>query len=144
MDRFWNKVDKTNRCWNWTGCGVRAGYGQFWFKGKMRLAHRLSAYFAGIITGLQDERHVMHTCDNPSCVRPDHLIAGTNKDNHKDKAVKGRAAKGERNSKAKLTANKVRAIRADNRSQRELAKVYGVSQVAIGKIKRRQHWRHIV
>lgn len=92
-DRFWAKVKKTDGCWVWTG--TRAGtmlYGYLRLggkRGKMVAAHRLSwkMHYGEIEGGAW----VLHKCDNPPCVRPDHLWLGTRKENAMDMARKGRA-----------------------------------------------------
>ena len=90
MKRFWDKVDKTGECWIWTAYTKTDGYGQFKFDGKMRGAHRM----AWLLTNgeIPDGMLVCHTCDNPSCVNPNHLFLGTNQDNADDKMNKGRHA----------------------------------------------------
>lgn len=86
--RFWSKVNKTEGCWLWTASGTDDGYGQLKFKGKRHYAHHLSVMLSGreIPAGMA----VCHTCDNPPCVRPDHLFVGTLSDNQKDSVKKGR------------------------------------------------------
>jgi hypothetical protein len=90
--RFWEKVEKTGGCWRWTGGTNNKGYGIFCWKGKgqnrMEGAHRVSYFLAhGVWPG---EKLVCHTCDNPSCVRPEHLFLGTNSENLRDMVSKGR------------------------------------------------------
>lgn len=81
-ERFWKKVHKTETCWNWTAYTDRSGYGSFRFNNKIHKAHRISFLLAnGYIDNNLD---VLHGCDNPSCVNPEHLRLGTDKDNVQD------------------------------------------------------------
>ncbi len=120
----------------------RGGYGEFDFKsGKRWLAHRASyLLLKGEDPG---KRLVMHSCDCPPCVNPDHLSLGTIQDNMADRNAKERQARGEKNGPAKLTEEQVVAIRADPRTNREIAKDYGVFETTISTIKHRHTWRHI-
>jgi hypothetical protein len=87
-DRFWEKVEKTDNCWLWTGAKNRRGYGIFTIDGKQKLAHRI-AYF--LTRGpLPTNVVLMHACDNPVCVNPSHLVPGTNQQNMEDMLYKGR------------------------------------------------------
>jgi|JI9StandDraft_1071089.scaffolds.fasta_scaffold50948_3 hypothetical protein len=93
-ERFWAKVDIRNQedCWPWLGSLNRPnGYGCFRILGKTKGAHRVSfeMRFGEIANGL----FVMHTCDNPPCVNPNHLILGTNHDNVLDRMRKQRHCK---------------------------------------------------
>lgn len=87
--RFWSKVRCTEACWEWTGSKTR-GYGDFVdASGRKVKAHRWSFAHAlgrAISAGLD----VMHLCDNPSCVRPEHLKEGTTQENIDDMMAKGR------------------------------------------------------
>ncbi len=89
---------------------------------------------------------IRHTCDNPPCVNPNHLLIGTPKDNTQDSINKNRRAiqKGESHGRSKLTDNQIIQIRLSiNKTQLELANIYKVSQNAIWKIKHRITWTHI-
>lgn len=95
-DRFWKHVEKRSTCWIWTGPTTTPDpgndYGVFSFDGNRLLAHRWSyEQFRGPIT---PGMFVLHRCDTPRCVNPEHLFLGTTSDNHHDKAVKGRARNG--------------------------------------------------
>jgi hypothetical protein len=162
--RFWDHVEKTSTCWLWTGDKIRHGYGHIRSdaRGRQRtLAHRLSwsIHFGEIPAGIQ----VCHHCDNPPCVRPDHLFLGTQQDNMRDMLFKGRVPtgdahvwrrrpelvlRGSRAPRAKLTEEQVDAIRearkTDHPSYSQLAKQYGVTIGAIGSIIRGDNWRHLI
>jgi hypothetical protein len=86
--RFIQRVTKTDGCWLWTGATTKFGYGRLSHNGKMISAHRLSFLLAG--NELPTELCVLHKCDNPACVRPDHLFSGTKADNNEDTKRKGR------------------------------------------------------
>jgi len=90
IQRFKDKfIVANNGCWEWTGCLDKKGYGQFYYKGKHRRAHRVSwALKYGEIP--PSELFACHKCDNPKCVNPDHLFLGTQSDNMKDMSRKGR------------------------------------------------------
>src|SRR5687768_3007421 len=89
---FYSRVSVIGECWEWQGAINANGYGHIRFSNKTYLAHRLSYEFAfkPITKGL----FVCHKCDNPKCVRPDHLFLGTPLDNTLDMMAKGRARPG--------------------------------------------------
>ena len=80
--------DPYTGCWNWTESTAPNGYGRMSYNGTTDYAHRLSwnAHFGVIPDGL----HVLHRCDNPTCVNPEHLFLGTHQDNMDDMMRKGR------------------------------------------------------
>ena len=87
--RFWDKVTMGDGCWEWTGTRHSWGYGLLGGRRKVHLrAHRVSweIHFGPIPAGL----YILHHCDNPRCVRPDHLFLGTHRDNMADMVKKGR------------------------------------------------------
>jgi hypothetical protein len=92
---------------------------------------------------IEDNLVIMHTCDNTRCANPDHLKAGTNLDNMKDRYLKGRHVHGTRCGNSKLTDEKVLAIMTDNRSCDKIAVDYEVSRSLITHIKKGISWRHI-
>jgi len=148
IDDFWQFVEKGSDCWLWTSTTNWAGYGAFRFRGKNG-AHSASylIHFGPIPKGM----HVLHRCDIPQCVRPDHLFLGTHADNMRDMANKGRckpaSMPGESHPSAKLKANDVIEIRrryaAGGIRQKDLAFEFGVTQPLVGMIIRRQAWRHL-
>ena len=144
---FWSRVDKSGECWIWTGCRLKGGYGQLGHpdgSGRQVRAHRLAWELSHgpIPAGLL----VCHTCDNPPCVRPDHLFLGTTSDNVHDARAKGRAAIGERHGRAVLTEEDVRQARTlagTGLSSAEVASRYGVSVTTMRYALMGKTWRHV-
>lgn len=149
--RFWAKVDKRrpNECWEWKAFRDKQGYGSVWDseRGRMAAAHRMA--FELTYGSLPQKAPgtmgavgtvVCHTCDNPPCVNPAHLFAGTQADNNADKVSKGRQPSnaGERNPKAKLTAVDIRAIRrgftGSHGEKMAIARKWSISSGHVSKI----------
>ena len=128
-------------CLLWLGYTMSNGYGLIRDSGRKMLTHRLAWENAN--GPIPEGMHVCHKCDVRSCVNPDHLFLGTHADNMADKVAKQRQNRGESHGTSKLTEAQVLAIRADSRSQSQVAADYGVSQTRISFIKLRKHWRHI-
>ena len=89
-ERFWSKVEiiPGHECWEWTGGKNRGGYGTFYLAGRTLGSHRVS--YELNIGPIQEGLSVLHRCDNPGCIRPEHLFAGNQTDNISDMIAKGR------------------------------------------------------
>ena len=139
MQRFWDKVDKSGDCWEWTGA-VGAGYGQISYQGKPVYAHRF-------VSGpLSSSAVVLHRCDNKTCVNPDHLTISTQSENMSDMVAKDRQAKGSDHRNAKLdegSAARVKDMLSMGVSQRVIADWFGVSQQLISRINTGINWKHV-
>ena len=138
-----SKANALTGCIEWFGAKDGCGYGKLFINKKTVSAHRIAYQLAHgpIPVGLW----VLHRCDNPGCINPDHLFLGTAKDNSVDRNSKGRNAfqRGEQGPAAKLTEDKVRLIRYDIRSQEAIASDYGVHQGTISRIKLGKSWSHV-
>lgn len=134
LESFLNRIDKTGTCWLWTGTTNEYGYGIFLLPGEKPIrAHR---YAYELWKGqIPEGRVVMHRCDNPPCVNPDHLDLGTKLDNNRDCAAKGRRPRGSGHWNSKLTPKQVEAIKADTRKHMDIAHAYNVTQPTISRIK---------
>ena len=135
-----------NTCLVWTRSCDRSGYGRIRYQRRSWKAHRLVYHLTNPdydIMGLE----VMHSCDNPPCVRPSHLSLGTRQDNVDDMILKGRGnySKGESNGKSKLTQMEVKEIKRVYKriwgQQAALAREYGVSREQINKIVNNKEWK---
>ena len=147
LERFERKFYVTPGCWIWTASTVTNGYGKFFVNGKHERAHRVSyKLYVGPIPEGNDHHGVcvLHKCDTPSCVNPDHLFLGTQQDNLSDMKKKGRSIKGAARWNSKLTDGIVRDIRASNEASIILAKKYNVIPRTINGIRGRRAWRHIL
>lgn len=142
---FWVKVkvNPVTMCQEWTGSRHPRGYGQFW-NGRSVKAHHYA--YTTQVGPIPAGMVVMHTCDNPPCVNPDHLRLGTQRDNIKDMLAKGRRAStaGERSGRSILTRRQVEEIRsrhaAGGINMRELGDEYGVSDKTVWKLIHRLTW----
>ncbi len=130
-------------CWLWLANLDDKGYGRITISCtyKMHYAHRVAwLLYRGKLLG-----NVLHHCDNPSCVNPEHLYLGTHKQNAEDRKRRGRNADqhGENGPRAKLTARQVIAIRTDPREQKIIAAEYSITQPTVSDIKNRKSWGHL-
>ena len=136
---FHGWVVTKNGCWEWAGGRTPKGYGTLSNAGKTLRAHRVSyEYFLG---PLRHELVVRHRCDNPPCVNPEHLEAGTIKDNVGDRVSRGRSVASENSPHAKLNWDAVKEIRTSSKSLSKLATHYDVSTQAIWLVKQGRTWK---
>jgi len=136
LARFWDKVlkDNNSECWLWLASTDTSGYGIFRVNGRLQKAHRFSYQ---IHFGRISSLCVLHKCDEPLCVNPNHLFLGTAKENSEDRDKKNRGCLPYQIGKRyqALTAEQAQEVRrlysTGNYSQRQLAKEFGVSQAPI-------------
>lgn len=139
---------ETDECIESPTCKYASGYGVVRHNGRNERAHRIAyAHANGIQLADIDGKVIMHSCDNPPCINPRHLVEGTHQDNMDDMFAKGRrqAAVGERASSTKLTEKDVRDIRMrfrDGESNVSIAKDYPVSSSSIRAIRVGKTWSH--
>ena len=144
--RFWANVERRRcGCWIWTGASTNGGYGVISLggrKGANVRAPRISYFLAN---GEFDETlYILHRCDTPACVNPDHLFIGTQDDNMKDMFAKGRGRPGHvpgaKNGCAKITTETAAAIRVALGSLREIGERFGISKSQVWEIKNGMSW----
>lgn len=136
------KIDRSSGCWAWSLFTDKDGYGSVKVKGKNQRAHRVSFEIANGVK-LEPGQVVMHLCDNPSCVNPDHLRAGTQKENISDMFRKGRNPdqQGESNNGVKITEEQAIAVYTDSCSGVDAARKYGVRRDNVKAIRAGRSWR---
>ncbi len=156
--RFWARAYRTEGCWEWRGHRNGSfGYGRVTINGRRELAHRWAWL---LVNGpIPEGLWVLHHCDNPQCVRPDHLYLGTATDNAHDRDIRNRGSRGaahaakmtvrrgSQNKRAKLTESQVAEIRRRYTGrygqQQELAEEYGIHRMTLHRIVHRQRWTHV-
>lgn len=123
-------------CILWTKAKNKAGYGITWANNKWEYAHRA-------VVNASKGDVVLHTCDNPSCVNPEHLIIGTHKQNSFDMVRKNRQAKGEQAGNSKLTQEQVTEIRKlkQKLSSRKVASLFSISKTNVLDIWNNKIWK---
>ncbi len=131
-----------NGCLEWCGATSKNGYGAVTDPGNGQMRTHRAAWIVkyGAIPAGQN---VCHHCDNRACVEPTHLFLGNTADNLRDMRAKGRQARGERHGRAKLTAEKVLAIRADLRHPKIIAAEYGLSRPYVIRLRHGEKWAHL-
>jgi hypothetical protein len=154
IDRFWSKVETgdEDECWECVVMSLTTnGYGYFHVNNKNIRAHRFSFQLKHNRL-IKEGMCILHSCDNPLCVNPNHLSEGTQQENITDMCNKGRyysgeGIKGEKNTTSKLTEKQVLEIRHKHantdKGYRKLGKEYGVDNSTIMRIINRKTWQHI-
>jgi hypothetical protein len=112
---FWSKVDRSGDCWIWTGTRMHQGYGVVIRNYKRLYAHRVAFEIA--YGPIPDGMDILHRCDNPPCVRPEHLDIGTHTDNMRDASRKGRLATGDRSGQRTHPERTARGDRHGSKTQ---------------------------
>ena len=145
VDRFFKYVNKTDRCWLWTGGKTNCGYGRFRLGKHKVLAHRFSWTLA---YDDPSDLCVLHRCDNPPCVNPDHLFLGTQRDNCIDMFTKGREIcyRGEDHYNSKLSNKDVVEIKrmlSKGYKHKIIADKFGVVRQTIQNINVGYSWRSL-
>jgi len=147
-ERFWSMVTRGPGCWLYRKQRSSDGYGVFKMNGRSVRAHRFSWELAN--GPIPDGLWVLHRCDTPRCVRPDHLFLGTPRDNVQDAIRKGRRryepARGEQNGSAKLSVAQVREARvrvAVGEPKASVARDFGVHPTTILRLVEGNTWREV-
>lgn len=150
--RFWEKVTRTDGCWLWTEWCNHDGYGRFWAYGKLVTASR---FVYEITYGpIPEGMNVLHHCDMPPCVRPEHLYLGTQAKNMADMRERGRERytgpnrihRGVDHHAARLSEEQVRSLRtqyAAGASFVELSRLFSISETQAARIAQRKNWAHL-
>lgn len=146
---FWSRVSKTDGCWCWTGRTNHHGYGmvQMATGAQFKKAHRVMMEMI-TETPLVAGQCVLHTCDNTSCVRPDHLYIGSMRDNTNDRDSRGRYHRwyAASHPRAKLTEDQVREIRLQHATGCGLKAIgarFGISSCSVWNIATRRSWKDL-
>ena len=148
IDRFMAKVfpEPMSGCWIWDAGVGRDGYGRFSWEARGEAKAHRAAYLL-FKSKIPPGMHVLHKCDVPCCVNPEHLFLGNHRINMTDMVDKGRAKRcgipGEEHHHSKLTNEIVREIKASTCSQDTTAKKYGISQSAVSRLKSGKSWGHL-
>ena len=149
-DRFWAKVRKggPDDCWLWTAGTDKDGYGRFMWNMRNPRSHRVA--YELLVGPIPEGLYACHTCDNPPCCNPAHIFLGTQLDNIRDAASKGRLATGNCTRTkgcpgVALSPADVQDIRsACGKSNRVLARHYGVHPSTISRARRMETWKHVI
>lgn len=134
-------------CWEWSGYRDQDGYGRVTWNDSAVPSHRLA--YETWVGPIPEGLFILHSCDNPPCINPDHLSPGTAKENAQDRDSRNRSnvLRGAASPNSKLTEKDVIDIRrkyaAGGVRQIELASEYGVGQMQVSRIIRGERWSHV-
>lgn len=137
-------VNIVGECWMWRRTLDKDGYGKACYNMKHMPAHRMS--YEEYIGDFNKKLHVLHTCDNPGCINPEHLFLGSNEDNVKDKMLKGRQLKGEGIGNSKLKEKdivNIRRLRLGGATLKSIANIYNISISNVWDVCKRNIWTHL-
>lgn len=135
---------KESKCILWTKACNEKGYGVTWKYGKIYKAHR-AAYEKHHSIKLTSTQYVLHTCDTPSCVNPEHLYIGTQKDNMQDRKERTgfHQTQGSKHPSHKLKEKDIYYILNSHCRNKDLAKYFSVDPSLISRIRSGKKWKHI-
>ena len=143
-DHVFDSIHKTETCWVWTKSTLVGGYGQVQIEGKKWTTHRLFyTYYKGEIPS---GKLVCHTCDNPTCVNPDHLYIGTHKDNNNDTYNRNRMPLrygDQATNVVKLSKEEALHIKYSSIKSKELEQKYNINQSQVSRIRNGKTWKNI-
>jgi HNH endonuclease len=131
---FFEKTKRVGDCFIWYGSKFKSGYGRIRIKGKIYRANRVA--FLIKKGEIPNGFCICHSCDNPSCVNPDHLFLGTHKENMDDMSIKTRFY-------SPLNKNQVLEIRKSRLKTKELSNVFSVSIQTIKNIRNKKTWKFV-
>lgn len=123
--------------------GNSFGYSTKYIGGRKSVGRHRLALAEKLGVPVESLKVVRHICNNPRCVNPEHLQEGTTQDNVRDRVESGRGARGEQQGSAVLTEEQVRAIYADKRPLKVIARDYPCSWMTVRRIKRGETWQHL-
>lgn len=149
-ERFFRRIRKTKKCWEWIGNKDNSGYGVFYLNGKRISAHRTSYILH--YGDIKNSFFILHACDSPQCVNPGHLRQGTAKDNIHDCINRKRRfdPSGENHGQAKLTwdsVNEIRKLYPNSKKTvllselEEIAKKYSVTTHCVKSVIKNTRWK---
>ena len=149
---FWSRVDQTagaDKCWPWQGATREAGYGSIKRNGRMTTAHRVA--FELSKGAIREGLIIRHTCDNPVCCNPQHLLSGTHVDNARDAMGRKRWVPpptfiGDNHPRSRLTAarvSKARSLHNAGKTIAALAREYEVGETTMRHAIKYDTWKHV-